>query len=113
MSSTSRGRTRAHVLPDENFLYVFKGGPLRGPPGAPDGRVPGCGSPAGPGTHRPARPRGRQKSPLKTVTIAHYGSRHTGRGDRLPRGFRCSGLAALRSGSACHRNTEVPSRDTY
>jgi hypothetical protein len=25
------------LSPDENFLHVFKGGPLRGPPGAPVG----------------------------------------------------------------------------
>jgi hypothetical protein len=47
MSTINRGRRVNHqpgydteraLPPDENFLHVFKGGPLCGPPGAPVGK---------------------------------------------------------------------------
>ncbi|GAA4139492.1 hypothetical protein GCM10022416_25780 [Actinomadura keratinilytica] len=47
-------------LPDENFLYVFKGAPLRGPPG---GRPPrGAGRAASSVRSRRAAPRARPAS---------------------------------------------------
>ncbi|MEU7986661.1 hypothetical protein AB0B56_17495 [Streptosporangium canum] len=64
------------ALPDENFLHVFKGGPLRGPPGALVGKRARLRLFGRSGHAPPARPT--TAAVHQGVMITHPSSRHTG-----------------------------------
>jgi hypothetical protein len=62
-------RNRDHPRHDENFLYVFKGAPLRGPPAAdrPSGRACGLSGPVPARTGRPPHPHGTPTKPGRAI----------------------------------------------